>query len=374
MLFQKVEQFLKKNNEKKIIIYGAGSIGKVLSGTLRSFNKEIAYFVDGDKNKQGTKFWGSEVKSPYDLMYENPDEIAILLGLSAQDEVIKVLESMGFVENEHFDCLDKIETDKPTDVFDPFLGFSRMDDMEGFAFFGNKNAEVTILTLGGSTTDYSMSELKSWPYYLQKEHEKNGISCRVINGGIGGYYSAQEMLKLIRDGLYLEPNIVISYSGINDALGVYCDTRYPMISNYLKNTVNNLPVTNKKIGFGMEKQITRYKNWERNIRTMYAVCKEFDSKFYSFLQPYIFSGAYVFDQREKILFAEMHSLEEQDSVRKFYDEAKKGIGMYPYMHDFTQIFDGLSGIYYDSAHCNEEGNQIIAKRIYEVIQTEKERQ
>lgn len=374
LLFEKMDTFFKRYGEKKIVIYGAGTVGKIFYSTIASIGGKVAYFVDGDKKKQGNFFLDCEVKSPYDLMYENLDEVVVLLGLSAQDEAIEVLQSMGLKENENYDRLDRIETDKATDVFDPFLGFSRMDDVEGFTFLGNENAEVTILALGGSTTDFSMSNLRSWPYFLQKEYEKKGLSCRVINGGIGGYYSAQEMLKLVRDGLYFKPDIVISFSGINDAFGGFSEMETPLISNYLKNTLNDLPIKNAKIGYGMKKDVTRAENWIRNMRIMYSVCTEFGIKFLCFLQPYIFSGTYKFEDMEKRFFTEMYSSEERNVAFDFYQTTKEEIKKYPYMQDLTGIFDNMMGIFYDSTHCNEEGNQIIAKRIYEVIQTEKERQ
>ena len=57
-----------------------------------------------------------------------------------------------------------------------------------------------ILTLGGSTTDGFYKHLsagKSWPRQLS---ELDGNTFKVINGGVGGYTSLQELLKFLRDG------------------------------------------------------------------------------------------------------------------------------------------------------------------------------
>ena len=225
---------------------------------------------------------------------------------------------------------------------------------------------MMILAMGGSTTDYSMSNINSWPYYLQQEMENEGISCQVINGGIGGYYSSQEMLKLVRDGLMLNPDIVISYSGVNDAHGLFCDIDTPMIANYLKKTLNDLPMKNKKIGYGFKKDISRSENWVRNMRIMHAVSTEFDAQFYSFLQPHIWSGKYNATELELALSNGMLP-QERVYMEEFYDGVQNGIKEYSYIYDFTDIFDGMSDLFYDFVHCSEEGNRIIARKIYEVI-------
>jgi hypothetical protein len=121
-------------------------------------------------------------------------------------------------------------------TFDPHFGYARWltdDDktrlnennfewVDGFVVY-KKNKDLwtrpIILTLGGSTTD-GIRRGHSWPEELSKLMTADGNSGTVVNGGTGGYSSNQELLKLIRDGLEFKPDIVISYSGIND-MGKY---------------------------------------------------------------------------------------------------------------------------------------------------------
>jgi hypothetical protein len=66
---------------------------------------------------------------------------------------------------------------------------------------------------------------------LSKLLTADGYSGTIVNGGTGGYSSNQELIKLIRDGLEFKPDIVISYSGIND-MGKYNELPYPMVHPY----------------------------------------------------------------------------------------------------------------------------------------------
>lgn len=363
MLFQEVEKFERLYGKKKIILYGAGSAGRFICAALKVYGFDILYFVDSDIKKQGCKYMGLEVKSPYDLMNENLEKKMVVLALSASDEAKKELQGMGFSEKVHYCSIGDIECQNKADIFDPFLGYSRMDDLEGFKEFGSAGADIKIITLGGSTTDFSMSKINSWPFYLQKKCW--GKKCQVINGGIGGYYSGQELLKLLRDGILLKPDIVISYSGINDALSLGHVSGHPLVSMYLKNTLEKLPV--KNIGYGCKNSLSSSDIWLMNMRMMYALCREFGIKFYSFLQPAAYIGNYNFTEKEKEVIDYIYGCDYSERVNQFYNKTKEIIKEYSYIYDMTSVFSGMSGIYYDSCHCNEEGNMMIADYIFKIV-------
>jgi lysophospholipase L1-like esterase len=73
-----------------------------------------------------------------------------------------------------------------------------------------------IVLMGGSTTDDMIDYTTNWPAPLFKKLAAAGASVVMYNGGTMGYCTQQEVLKLIRDGLRLAPDLVISYSGVND--------------------------------------------------------------------------------------------------------------------------------------------------------------
>lgn len=103
-----------------------------------------------------------------------------------------------------------------------------------FVYYGEKDvitnefieykSQNYILTLGGSTTDgtnQSYANGQTWPYLLNKKLISSDLDFSIINGGISGYGSHQELLKLLIIGGNINKNIshIISLNGINDMEG-----------------------------------------------------------------------------------------------------------------------------------------------------------
>jgi FkbM family methyltransferase len=84
---------------KKIILFGASTLGSEYSKKLEY---PVAYYVDNDSRKWGTLFDGITVKSPDQLLEENPDNIAIIISSMYVDEISSQLHNMGFVRGVHF--------------------------------------------------------------------------------------------------------------------------------------------------------------------------------------------------------------------------------------------------------------------------------
>jgi hypothetical protein len=75
------------------------------------------------------------------------------------------------------------------------------------------------VTLGGSTTSgfyQHYADGYTYPYWLNQMTSAVGV--KVINGGLGGYSSTQELLKLVTEVPRLKDHVemVISLNGIND--------------------------------------------------------------------------------------------------------------------------------------------------------------
>ena len=51
----------------------------------------------------------------------------------------------------------------------------------------------------------------------------------------------------------------------------------------------------------------------------------------------------------------------------FYNNVRRWIEETIYMYDLTKIFDYKEDMYYDNCHATDEGNEIIADSIFEVI-------
>jgi len=76
---KRVNFFLEKNNS--FAIWGAGSYGKGVINILKSFSKNISFFIDSDKHKQGTEIEGIKTISPMDLKKKLKNEKIIIASL-----------------------------------------------------------------------------------------------------------------------------------------------------------------------------------------------------------------------------------------------------------------------------------------------------
>ncbi len=117
-----------------------------------------------------------------------------------------------------------------------------------------------ILALGGSTTfGHDLSAEEAWPAQLQRilRDDYGYTNVEVINLGVPGYYSLDSVVSLATRGLALEPDLVISYDGLNDAvIRMYQD---PACYN------SDTPL----FGFGMDRGLWRIHPAELPASTLY---------------------------------------------------------------------------------------------------------
>jgi len=286
-------------------------------------------------------------------------------------------------------------------TLDPHLGYAHGEDesyvktlsseytwVAGFVVYEKSLTEVNhpvILTLGGSTTD-GVNYGYSWPEELSKILKEKGLPGSVVNGGTGGYSTNQELLKLIRDGLEFQPDIIISYSGINDR-GKYSQLPYPMVSKYqkelfetlakksypkflpssitlLKRLYNKEEKTQLFYTFGMKSKLGHSEQYKRNIQLMNAVSKANGAEFVAFIQPFAFFNS---------VHANDKNIEKGDEYKHDVLSLYKDIISLPnhlsYVHDATQILEGHKDVYKDDGvHLKQAGDKIVARYIYGKIE------
>lgn len=258
-------------------------------------------------------------------------------------------------------------------MLDLNLGHSYLMDKRypGFQVLGKDNKlDYKIVVLGGSTTDGGIYEFKSWVDFLYEKCADNNVT--IFNGGIAAYTSTQELIKILRDGLCLNPNMIIVYDGINDAKANYKYNPYsiPYLEDVFAAAVGqqslelSCNISNKDIRESFD-------IWYDTIKQMYLLAQGKGIRFFSFLQPNLFSkkessltlrekttirvktivdGQYVSDARNYRKLARDRRIEEKNR----------------YMFDLSDIFDECN-VYIDDCHVFEEGNQIIADKIWEKV-------
>lgn len=192
--------------------------------------------------------------------------------------------------------------------------------------------------------------------------------------------STQELIKFLRDVVPMKPNMVLSYSGINDLVDSHGDFNdygkgYPFafprlkmkMDQFLKDTQeSNSLYLGRKSGLGVEEI------WILNKRIMNYVAKEMGMVFYTFLQPMLYCGDYTIDPEIMPKLEEYRKNERFsymfEHAQTFREKIINQMQNEDYVIDLTGIFDRCSKIFIDFAHVNEWGNQIIADNIFRHIE------
>lgn len=445
-----VAQIVSNNTGKRIFLYGTGTRGRFCIHAFSKLGIPCAAFMESHADGQ-SRLFGIPILSPYDLMHENPSSIFILVAIQNPAPAIEILKGMGFREKEHFECIFDDSVDDGTahaphyNVLDFMLGYASQTRPKGYSTLHSTRLNpIKILALGGSTTDPDvMDPLEwrnieqrhlaegSWPRQLFEICDKANLPVTIINGGTVGYSSAQELLKLIRDGIQQRPDMVIVLSGLNDACGKYwahnCHAKYhnhlsvleDFIFKTLKQNPSSLQVKEPKssqdidqITFGMECTHSRAVEWHNNHRMMASICTEFGINYYAFLQPYgMHDPEYVKQPGVEfrlgwflhnffhcvahniITYKELADINRNNLIQYFIDQVfsydidhDNHFGIrYPAMEAFYReiqeerykndciipIVDALYAYpdaFHDTAHCTTKGNRRLAERIFRELQ------
>ena len=260
--------------------------------------------------------------------------------------------------------------------------------LDGFLIYSSRVSgfeRPVILTLGGSTTDGIFAG-HSWPEELAKDMKNNHLHGTVINGGISGYSTNQELLKLIRDGLEFKPEIVISYSGINDR-GQYSELPYPMVNSYqrqlLEAQTGNTPSMLLPSSVALLKRIlpsgrqakmastlglptsrTLADQYRKNVELMSAVCASQGCAFHAYIQPFAF-----YRSRYATLIKPNKGVKYIQSVLALYNDITHLPETHSYVHDATNILETEDGVYTeDGVHLTQKGDKVVGDFMFKSLE------
>lgn len=358
--------------DKKIYIYGIGHIERAMAGYLELMDFDVRGFLTDSAEEEG-KEGKYSVKYIEKVLYESDFIIWIY-----DESKAEKLRQLGLKYFKDYICHMYITdiTIRKKNVLDINLGYNFLLQSEypGFVVYGNERKEdYKIVILGNSTTDGTLYSFKSWPQLLYEKIEEN---ITVYNGGTYAYNSGQEVIKLMRDALLLNPNMIIVYDGFCD---MYCMDEYPYSAGYLRKIFKCVSKGIEAPGGVYPEEITdivcsgiasrrkRFDNWLSNIRTMFAVARERNICFFSFCQPTLSSkrGKTV---REKNMLLSARSDQIDFQVNQSFRQYIERAPCVPaYIQDLSDIFDNKPDIYMDICHVCEEGNRIISNKIMEAI-------
>lgn len=90
-----------KGTKKECIMFGTSIIAEMVVDQLKDTDLKISFIIDNAKSRQGMEVYGKKVYAPERLKVEYNDNYLILIASSFQDEMIKQLESYGYMYGKH---------------------------------------------------------------------------------------------------------------------------------------------------------------------------------------------------------------------------------------------------------------------------------
>lgn len=213
----------------------------------------------------------------------------------------------------------------------------------------------------------------------------------VHNNGDLAYVSRQELARLVNLVNQNQPmDLVIFYDGCNDAYALCrADTSINghrrearsaarltppsvAVEDLTGSLQRKVPALAKILGpdrrgpmrclepdYARRVAETLVNNW-KIARQVAALA---GAEFHAVLQPLAYFGS------PKVDYLDRKSLPPKASHTLVYPIVQEIIARedVPWMHDFTDAFDGDEAIYIDACHVNARGNQIIAERLSEIV-------
>jgi hypothetical protein len=387
------------HSQYQVIIHGANREGVELHRRLREMNIHVIYFV-ADIPFSDT-FDSLPLRSMYDLMFETmEDKFVFVVGSyppgSLYDAGWNQQSAFFIAENIQFHSLlsqGGTYTQHNVHVqLDAHLGNNiYRGEKQGIRIWGNWDAQqaVKIVTLGGSTSDpffADYSELyTSWSEMLYLRLQTFIPNITIACGGIVAYASTQELLKLIRDIVPQNPDLVIDFSIVNDLFKYFSYSseldgsiekknhhKRPFLSFPTErfyrfaqeNAVHNkLTEDARPVCFGVRDERNAVEFWIDTMRMMHALGQEFGFEFLGILQP---NAATYRDGAVESFYTWGNPTFMQR--KETYQLARERIAAYPYLLDYTTIFNELDeNPYMDGAHVQPHGNRTIAEHMHQDI-------
>lgn len=257
------------------------------------------------------------------------------------------------------------------------LGFQVKSNCVEFSTDNKETSKpIKILITGGSASDV-VTHPANWPTTFVSLLRQNKIQAKVYVAAIAGYTSGQELLKLIRDGLMVQPDIHISYSGANDGddggyVSDYEKEFYEKslkegnVSLFLPNTVYF--VRNILLGGRNQPQLKQcqpiegFDFWRQNMSIMESIAIKNRYNFIGILQPVLGQGNF----RSHML--ELKNKNRVEKYKEFYPKIIEYIPSDSCLLNFTNLFDTASSqVFVDDCHLTDPYQHTVAQAVFKEL-------
>ena len=309
------------------------------------------------------------------------DECFFLVAVYTNHKIYyEKLTSIGYLYEVDFTMMNAGGFCRKLDCIDPLLGYCRHDEWNQYSIIGD--GKIKIMILGSSTSDLGEAGQLSWPYFLHSDLQQNGLNSSIYCGAVAGYCSGQELLKLIRDIEIIKPDLVISFSGINDYKNGTHVAGNPLINKYFYRTWNNiigiegtipdsLDMRNiKQIDFSTENKNSDSDIWVHNEIKMNAICRAFECSFIAVLEPLIcFCTMVEKELIDLIVNADSSFMSENyvEDYKRYVEDITNDLSNREWFFDCSRFFENQNGMYIDSMHYNQIGCEMVGKKISSIV-------
>lgn len=360
-LFQSIHEAWRK--KKKIYIYTRtlGAYAQLVKAMLELYGLRICgYIYKEDNTSVG-------IKSIYELVYENIEDIYVLvndldiLDRESQVETYALIEDMGLsLQCFNYAGFHSVTTNDWRNCYklmpDPLLGWSMIYDDEnlpGVHTIGSRDKDsIKILILGASASTDGVLRPISWVRQLYQKLSEQRFKVTIYDCAGPAEDVLQELLRLIRDGIHLKPQYIISMSGGNNAGRQIRDV---INRANLKHTIEWYKVLAPASSciYGLPVKESAFSYWVRIQKIIKAVAELNGSKYYCFLQP-------IKDAKENLSIFErsLHFSGDTDNETFSFRQESRSDDFYINLLSF---FDEEEGMFIDNCHFSERGNAILSE-------------
>ena len=269
------------------------------------------------------------------------------------------------------------------------------DAFRGKELIQHSDQKIRVFVVGASTVfgSGSTSDETTVPGYLQQLFDSStSQSVEVINAGIPGSDSTNELNHIKNNLINYHPDVIVVYNGWNDLRDTYSSLKHvqsPKNSTFYDELTNSFwYLISKYRTLQVIQKFTYYSedtDWQHRViyehdkndldkkievwqSNMNEICSSSDYQSLIILQP--ISGS---SNRTQTEFEYMKYLqndgENMNESLNHYAEALQKLNC-EYTADFRNVFDNVEGpIYYDEGHVTDRGNLIVAKNMFEIIRT-----
>ena len=265
-------------------------------------------------------------------------------------------------------------------------------------------AKKSIWVLGGSSVyGTSIPDWATLPSYLAGEFSRANECVNVINLGVEGYATNQEILLLVEElKKGNRPDAVILYDGFNDAdfgtmppgnptphmgfTGIKgrLEGRFSARFDFLRGLASWQLVQELSKGAARTRTsrvpkdtlashaVSTVDNYQQNLRIARALGGAFGFRVYAFWQPSIIFGHKPLAGYERqLLDLSSGDTYPFDALAPVYEEAERRAAKDGDFIFLGNVFDRASApLYLDWVHLTPEGNQIVAREIAHHVMTD----